>query len=113
MLKIGHIELFVTNIKAAQIFYQDVLGFELVADQGEFVWFKCGTVEILLRSGNQHETGKSYQDASSAIVLYTDNLAETIKSFESCGLIFNGNDGSENCPTFTDPDGHWFQLASP
>ena len=32
---------------------------------------------------------------------------------EEKGLRFRGNDGSHKCPTFTDPDGNWFQLVDP
>jgi hypothetical protein len=28
-------------------------------------------------------------------------------------LTFRGDDGGDAFPTFTDPDGHWFQLANP
>ncbi|MCI0710543.1 MAG: VOC family protein [Chloroflexi bacterium] len=113
MLKIGHIELFVKNTAASQKFFQDVLGFELVADQGAFIWLKCGAVEILLRPGKGNLSVDQYQDAASAIVLYADDLAKTANDFEARGLSFNGTDGSDGCLTFTDPDGHWFQLVNP
>ncbi len=31
----------------------------------------------------------------------------------SKGLEFRGTDGSDECLTFTDPDGNWFQLTDP
>jgi catechol 2,3-dioxygenase-like lactoylglutathione lyase family enzyme len=113
MFTIGHIEFFVQNAKEAKKFYCDVLGFELVVEQGDFVWVKCGSIEILLRPGKLTPATATYQDASNAIVLYTDNVAATATALQSRGLVFRGTDGSDDCLTFTDLDGHWFQLANP
>jgi hypothetical protein len=45
--------------------------------------------------------------------MYTNDLEETVDAFKKKGLEFKGTDGSEKCLTFTDPDGHWFQLVNP
>jgi len=113
-MRFGHIELFVEDPQRAQHFFTQVLGFELVAAQGsDFVWVKMGEVELLLRRGPAHLVASSYPSASSAIVLYTDDLDQTAAALRERGLRFNGTDGSDRCLTFTDPDGHWFQLANP
>src|SRR5947207_2148984 len=109
----GHIEFFVNDPLASREFYQDILGFELVAIQNDrFVWLKLGFVEILLRPG-RGDVSPSYAQASSTIVLYTADLDSTITLLTSRGLRFSGTDGSPKCPTFQDPDGHWFQLVNP
>lgn len=114
-LKLGHIELFVKDPSESKKFYMDILGFRLVEIQGEgnFIWLSSGESLILLRPGNGTVKGKAYQSASSGIVVYTNDLLNTKKQMESKGLEFKGTDGSENCHTFTDPDGNWFQLVDP
>jgi catechol 2,3-dioxygenase-like lactoylglutathione lyase family enzyme len=111
---LGHIEIFVSNPLEAKSFYQDVLGFELVTVQGnQFVWLKSGHLEILLRPGRNHAPSPDYQSAPITLVLYTDDLTATVGDLEARGLVFKGFDGGDNCRTFTDPDGNWFQLADP
>ena len=110
---IGHTELFVRDPHASRRFYEEVLGFELVAVQGDNVGLKLGDREILLRPGTGRESSTRYADTSAAIVLYTDDFAGTMQSLRARGLRFDGFDGCEKCPTFRDPDGHWFQLVNP
>jgi catechol 2,3-dioxygenase-like lactoylglutathione lyase family enzyme len=117
-MRIGHIELFVRNPLASRDFYALVVGFEVVAVQGTNVWLKLGDVEILLRrasgaSGGGGGGGATYASAAAGIVLYVDDLLAARAQLESRGLKFDGCDGGEKCPTFRDPDGHWFQLVNP
>lgn len=114
-LKLGHIELFVKDPQVSKEFYTNVLGFKLVEEQGEgnFVWLSSGESLILLRPGDGSQKGSDYSSASAGIVLYTDDLPAAKKELLSRGLEFKGTDGSDNCLTFTDPDGNWFQLVNP
>jgi catechol 2,3-dioxygenase-like lactoylglutathione lyase family enzyme len=113
-MKIGHIEIFVQDIQKAREFYQNVLGFDFDVEQGgTYIWLKHGELELLLRPGEKPIRSEKYQKTSLAIVLYTDDLVNEKKNLESRGLVFKGFDGSENCLTFTDPDGNWFQLVNP
>jgi len=113
-MRIGHIELFVRNPLKAREFYANVLGFEEIAiQQGQYIWMKSGDTEILLRPGKNSNRTFEYQQTSIGLVLYTNNFERTFSELKSRGLIFQGNDGSERCLTFTDPDGNWFQLVDP
>jgi catechol 2,3-dioxygenase-like lactoylglutathione lyase family enzyme len=113
-MRFGHIELFVSDPPKARQFYEAVLGFEVVDVQSDaFVWLKMGDIEILLRRGTPPPAAPDYGSAASAIVFYTDDLHQTVNLLRSRGLVFDGFDGTEDCPTFTDPDRNWFQLASP
>ena len=112
-MKIGHIEIFVKDCKTSKDFYCNVLGFEHVADQGVNQWVKLGDIEILLRQGNYNQNIATYQDSSHGLVIYTSNLEKTAEKLRKNGLEFKGTDGNENCLTFTDIDGHWFQLVNP
>ena len=89
-----------------------LLGFELQEVQGDqFVWLRKDGAVLLLRPGRGVGRFPSYQAAPSAFVLYTEDLDRSMAELESKGLEFQGTDGSESCPTFTDPDGNWFQLV--
>lgn len=105
-----HVEIFVAEPMKAKDFYRDVLGFEVTAIQGEkFVWLKLGDKEILLRPRVAGERNTRPFDASDAnIVLCSEDPVGTLRQLRSRGLEIKGDDGG--CPTFTDPDGNWFQL---
>jgi catechol 2,3-dioxygenase-like lactoylglutathione lyase family enzyme len=93
-------------------FYRDILGFEVTDIQLElFAWLRSGDLDVLLRPGPQRPPVPDYQYAEMGLVLYTDNLEREREDLSSRGLVFSGNDGSQDCPTFVDPDGHWFQLV--
>ena len=113
-MKVGHIEIFVSSPTAAREFYERALGFEVAAVQGDqFVWLTNHGREFLLRPTREAPAAKSYRESAMAIVLYCSDLERTMAELVSRGVTFAGTDGSEKCPTFTDPDGNWFQLVDP
>lgn len=113
-MRFGHIEIFVTDPLKSKHFYEHVLGFELIVDQGGgYYWLQKGSVEILLRPGSPPNAAIRYEDALNGIVFYTDNLEITMQELQLRGLIFRGTVDSDKCFTFTDPDGNWFQLVDP
>lgn len=113
-MKIGHIEIFVSDPMKSKDFYQQVLGFELIEVQnGQFVWMELGNHTILLRPGSNEFKAGEYKNSGVGIVLYTPDLDLTRKELMDRGLEFKGTDGSDQCLTFTDLDGNWFQLVNP
>jgi catechol 2,3-dioxygenase-like lactoylglutathione lyase family enzyme len=113
-LRIGHVEVFVEDPVRSMAFYRDVLGFEVVEVQrGKYVWLKLADAQVLLRPGRNPVEADEYAKSPQAIVLYTDDLNATLATLKSRGLEIRGHDGPPCCPTFTDPDGHWFQLVNP
>ena len=113
-MKIGHTEIFVKDLEVSRSFYVDILGFEVTVEQeGQFVWLQKEGREFLLRPGREAQPAASYQETNMAIVLYCDDLESSIRTLKDRGLEFAGQDGNEKCPTFTDPDGNWFQLVNP
>lgn len=113
-VKLGHLELFVQDPLKSMHFYCDILGFQLVDNQNDqFIWVKSGAIEILLRPGKSFPSQKNYGDSSMGIVLYTSKLEDTVNRLKELGVTHWGQDGNINCPTFTDLDGHWFQLVDP
>jgi catechol 2,3-dioxygenase-like lactoylglutathione lyase family enzyme len=111
-MRIGHIELFVRDPMASRRFYEDVLGFEVVAVQRRNLWLKLDATEILLRPG-EPPRAQTYAAAGAALVLYVEDLAATAAQLRERGLQFAETDGSPKCLTFHDSDGHWFQLVNP
>ncbi len=113
-MKLGHTEIFVMDPMKSMVFYQEILGFAVGEVQGgQFVWLERDGREFLLRPGRKCVSASVYQQTNMATVLYCDDLEKTIQELKQRGLAFSGNDGSEECPTFTDPDGNWFQLVNP
>jgi catechol 2,3-dioxygenase-like lactoylglutathione lyase family enzyme len=113
-MHVGHTEIFVSDPLTSKEFYVDVLGFTLMAVQGEqFVWLTSGGMQFLLRPQRRAAGVGSYQQAASALALYTDDLDATVAELEAKGVVMKGTDGSGRCLTFTDPDGNWFQLVNP
>ena len=117
-MKLGHLEVFVRDPQASLAFYQNVLGFKLVEEQGEqseFIWIRSGSKEVLLRPASQDRlsAAPAYDQARIAMVLYTHDLDAARKELESHGVSIRDVDGSPNCPVFTDPDGNWIQLVNP
>jgi catechol 2,3-dioxygenase-like lactoylglutathione lyase family enzyme len=115
MLKFGHTEIFVSDPMLSKDFYEKILGFEVetVQHEGKVVWLKKGDATFLLRGLRKSSEAKTYQDAASALVLYTEDLPNAVTELKSRGLEFKGFDGPETCLTFTDLDGNWFQLVDP
>src|SRR5271166_662410 len=113
-MKLGHIELFVKDPLKSKEFYTTVLGFGLVDVQADkYVWIDTGSISILLRPGTGDDTKSTYADTTVGLVLYVEDLDRVAQELTARGLEFHGNDGSPRCLTFTDPDGHWFQLVNP
>jgi catechol 2,3-dioxygenase-like lactoylglutathione lyase family enzyme len=105
------VELFVRDPERSRRFWTETVGAELEAVQpGGFTWLVLGEVGILLRPGRPGATPGRYDEASVGLVLEVESLAETREAFEGRGLVFEGDDGTESCPTFRDPDGHWVQV---
>lgn len=112
-MRLGHIELFCLDTAVTKRFFTDGLRFSLVVEQpGGFVWLQSGPIEILLRPNLRPQApANSYQEASQALVIYTENLNEAKLNLEAAGIEFKGTDGSPTCLTFQDPDGRWYQLV--
>lgn len=114
MLKFGHTEILVNDPVKSKEFYEEILCFELVEVQNEkFIWLKSGENLFLLRPGKNDLQVNEYRNSNTGLVLYTDDLNKTKKDLIIRGLEFRGTDGSDECLTFTDPDGNWFQLVNP
>lgn len=109
MTKIGHLELFVRDTVKSREWYVRALGASPVADQGEFQWIELGGLEVLLRPG-EGSKAKEYRSTALAPVLYVEDLAEFREMLDEAGIDPTNGDEDE-CLTFRDPDGHWWQAT--
>ena len=50
---IAQIAVTVPNLEQAKTFYRDVLGMKFLFDAGTMAFFQCGTVRLLLGTGNR------------------------------------------------------------
>jgi len=116
-MRLGHIELFVADVERSRRFYVEILGFEIVADQGTFVWVRSGALEVLLRPILAESDGAAwvgrYDRPRGGLVLHTDPLATAVARLRTLGVELGTTDQNDGCLTFQDPDGHWLQLVSP
>ncbi len=113
-MRLGHAEIFVSDPIKSMSFYTDILGFQLEGiKHRQFVWLRKEGHSFLLRPGRKSPNIENYQQTPMSIVLYTENLKQSIDDLQSHGVEIKGCDGSHDCPTFTDPDGNWFQLVNP
>ena len=95
-MKLGHIELAVPQPREAAAFYCDVLGFSLVADQGDgFGWVAKDGVEFLLR--------RPGDGPLPCIVLYSD---------DPHGERLDG-EWLAGCLHLSDPGGNALQVVDP
>jgi catechol 2,3-dioxygenase-like lactoylglutathione lyase family enzyme len=114
VMKFGHIEIYSRDPERTLNFYRDVLGFEvLVVENTHFIWLKKDDIEILIRPGEPPRPATRYEDAPTGFVLYTHNIETLLADLVEKGLELRGTVDSDNCYTFTDPDGNWFQLVDP
>lgn len=110
----GHLEIFVQDPLKLKDFYTNVLGFEVIAVQGEGrnIWFKSGSMEILLRGGAEKNAAAGH-DMSFDIVLYTDDFNGDAGRIKKAGVELSCREGESDCLYFQDPEGNWYQLVDP
>jgi len=51
---VGQIALTVTNLDEARAFYRDTLGMQFLFDAGSMIFFQCGSVRLLIGTGENH-----------------------------------------------------------
>lgn len=108
-MRIGHIELPITNPDKSITFYRDALGFKVDSIQGgRYVWLSCGETTVLLNPdlACAAPNGKFSQN----LVLYTNDLKQRVDELRGRGVTLTQCGA---CFHFRDPDGNLFQLVNP
>ena len=108
-MKIGHIELPISDPDASRRFYEQVLGFTVEQVQGErFIWLSHGDTVVLLNPALKAPGGDLHTRPN--LVLYTDHLEDQVARLEAQGVTLFERHG---CFHFEDPDGNAFQVVDP
>jgi catechol 2,3-dioxygenase-like lactoylglutathione lyase family enzyme len=115
-MQIGHLELFARDPATTADFYLNVLGFQPVVQQpGNLHWIALKEQEVLVRPARPAATHAptSYDESSTALVIYTDRLDQEVERLRSVGVQVVGLGGSPRSFGFQDPDGRWIQMVDP
>jgi methylmalonyl-CoA/ethylmalonyl-CoA epimerase len=116
---IGQIAITVSNLSRSTAFYRDQLGIKFLFDAGSMTFFRCGSVRLLLGTGEgRHGDGL----APSTTILYfrVDAIAATHAALLAKGVEFHQPPhlvakmpGHDLWMAFLkDPDGHMIGLMS-
>ena len=102
-MKFGNIEIAASDPAASVGYYRDVLGFTLVAQQGEqFAWVELGGTEMLIRPQGTYPLP--------CVVYYTDDPVAAADELRQRGVEV---EQIGSCFHFTDPDNNSFQIVNP
>lgn len=107
-MRIGHIELPVSDPLASARFYMDALGFESVVEDERVSWLHLDGMELQLRRGSAPSVDED-RDAVN-LVLYSHDVDTDLRRLHDAGVI---TEERANCHHFQDPDGYWWQLVDP
>ena len=101
-LHFGHVEVPSADVARSAAFYRDALGFQVVSEQGPYVWVARDGLEILLRPA---EDVKGH-----GLVWYTSEPARVARELDARGVKVEHR---KNCYHLQDPDGHDIQIVDP
>jgi catechol 2,3-dioxygenase-like lactoylglutathione lyase family enzyme len=107
-MRIGHIELPVSDPLSSARFYIDALGFESVVDDERVSWLALDGLELQLRRGSPQSTKEDRNAVN--LVLYSHDVGTDLGRLNAAGVA---TEERANCHHFQDPDGHWWQLVDP
>lgn len=68
--EIGQIALTVPNLDEARAFYRDTLGMKFLFDAGTMTFFQCGSIRLLIGTGEATTATNANQTAMSPTILY-------------------------------------------
>ena len=126
-LRIGIVQINVTDLKAARIFYGDTLGIPLIEKFGPDTPFELdlGAGPTVLVYGVERSVPVDYgKQTGVTLVLYTDDIESTVGGWRAAGVEFISIEWSEDetgiagCPfgrfiAFKDPFGNVHELLEP
>jgi predicted enzyme related to lactoylglutathione lyase len=119
MLKLNTIMLGSDNPKRLADFYGTVLQAEAGWESGQYIGYEAGSCYLMFgphdhvhgRSGNPERIIFNFEAAD------VDSEFERVQAIEGASVVqapyHPGDDSTMTLATFADPDGNYFQLASP
>jgi catechol 2,3-dioxygenase-like lactoylglutathione lyase family enzyme len=107
------ITFYVSDLRKAKKFYEEILGLEKKYEYSSYVGFECGGVEIGLIPKPQKEQKTS--ETSPSVEFLVDDVDRTYSELKSKGVKFikelHDEPWGGRQATFTDPDGHVLEIA--
>jgi catechol 2,3-dioxygenase-like lactoylglutathione lyase family enzyme len=113
--KIGQISRLVSDVKAAVVWYRDVLGLEHLYTYGELAFFNCAGVRLYLSQGGARGSQESilYFQVDDILSAHETLVSRGVKFVNAPHMIHRHADGTEEwLAAFEDPDGRPLQLIS-
>ena len=107
------ITFYVSDLRKAKKFYEEILCLEKKYEYSSYVGFECGGVVIGLVPKPEEEQKAS--QTSPSIEFLVDNVDKVYKDLKSKGVKFikelHDEPWGGRQATFTDPDGHILEIA--
>ena len=107
------ITFYVSDLRKAKKFYEEILGLEKKYEYSSYVGFECGGVEIGLIPKPEGEQKAS--QTSPSVEFLVDNVDKVYKELKSKGVKFikelHDEPWGGRQATFTDPDDHILEIA--
>ena len=107
------ITFYVSDLRKAKKFYEEILGLEKKYEYSSYVGFECGGVEIGLIPKPQGEQKAS--QTSPSVEFLVDNVDKVYEKLKIKGVKFikelHDEPWGGKQATFTDPDGHILEIA--
>src|SRR6478736_2970154 len=115
-LEIQHVEVHVSSVEKARLFYVDQLGLEILDEMQELnlLALKAGNVRISIFGGFEPNLNQE-KKTGTHLIFRTNNLDETIEKLKTKGVTFKGE--VFEAPGFicgiatSDPDGNIVEFA--
>jgi lactoylglutathione lyase len=103
---------YVSDLKKAARFYEEILGLEKKYEFSSYVGFECGGVEIGLMPNPK---GKAHHDASVTVEFLVSNVDEVYKKLKGKGVEFTNELHEETWggkqAALKDPDGNILEVT--
>lgn len=107
------ITFYVSNLKKAAKFYEEILGLEKKYEYSSYVGFECGGVEIGLIP--KLTEGQKVSPLSPSVEFLVDDVEKVCKELKKKGVKFikelHHEPWGGRQATFTDPDGNILEIA--
>jgi catechol 2,3-dioxygenase-like lactoylglutathione lyase family enzyme len=106
------ITFYVSDLRKATRFYEEIVGLEKKYEFSSYVGFECGGVEIGLMPNPKRKT---QCDASATVELLVSNIEEVYKKLKAKGVEFSKELHEETWggkqAAFKDPDGNVLEIT--
>lgn len=86
--EIAQVALTVANLEQAKAFYRDVLGMEFLFDAGNMAFFQCGTVRMLIDTGEADKSGGEARKDATILYFRVPDLQNAHATLKAQGVEF-------------------------